>query len=235
MEKSAQSLVEAQRTFFNSGATRPIAFRRAMLKKLKSAILSREKDILDAVHRDLGKSDFEAFTTEIVLVLREIDTMLKNLGKWTKPRRRSAGLFNFPGKARVYHDPHGVCLVMSPWNYPFQLTIMPLVGAIAGGNTVIVKPSAYSPATQDCIADMITETFDPSYITVVTGGRDANQNLLEQKFDYIFFTGGIQVGSLVMTQAAKRLTPVTLELGGKSPCIIAPDADMNKDMRHIWI
>ena len=228
MEKSAQSLVEAQRTFFNSGATRPIAFRRAMLKKLKSAILSREKDILDAVHRDLGKSDFEAFTTEIVLVLREIDTMLKNLGKWTKPRRRSAGLFNFPGKTRVYHDPHGVCLVMSPWNYPFQLTIMPLVGAIAGGNTVIVKPSAYSPATQDCIADMITETFDPSYITVVTGGRDANQNLLEQKFDYIFFTGGIQVGSLVMTQAAKRLTPVTLELGGKSPCIIAPDADIDR-------
>ena len=228
MEKSAQSLVEAQRTFFNSGATRPIAFRRAMLKKLKSAILSREKDILDAVHRDLGKSDFEAFTTEIVLVLREIDTMLKNLGKWTKPRRRSAGLFNFPGRARVYHDPHGVCLVMSPWNYPFQLTIMPLVGAIAGGNTVIVKPSAYSPATQDCIADMITETFDPSYITVVTGGRDANQNLLEQKFDYIFFTGGIQVGSLVMTQAAKHLTPVTLELGGKSPCIIAPDADIDR-------
>lgn len=227
MEKSTQHLVEAQRAFFNSGATRPLAFRRAMLKKLKAAILSREKDILAAVYRDLGKSDFEAFTTEIVLVLREIDTMLRNLGKWTKPRRRSAGLFNFPGKARVYHDPHGVCLVMSPWNYPFQLTVMPLVGAIAGGNTVIVKPSAYSPATQDLIAEILAGIFEPAYITVVTGGREANQNLLEQKFDYIFFTGGTQVGSLVMEHAAKNLTPVTLELGGKSPCIIAPDADIN--------
>ncbi len=226
-EKSIRDLVNAQRTFFNSGATRPISFRRAMLKKLRQAILLHEKDILSAVHTDLGKSDFEAFTTEITLVLREIAVMLRSLNRWAKPERRSAGIFNFPGSARVYHDPHGVCLVMSPWNYPFQLTIMPLVGAIAGGNTVIVKPSAYAPATQDIMARLISEAFDPTYITVVGGGREANQNLLDQHFDYIFFTGGTQVGSIVMEKAAKHLTPITLELGGKSPCIIGPDADIN--------
>lgn len=227
-EQSIHDLVNAQRTFFNSGTTRPLSFRRAMLKKLREAILLHEKDILSAVHTDLGKSDFEAFTTEITLVIREISAMLHSLNRWAKPERRSAGLFNFPGSARVYHDPHGVCLVMSPWNYPFQLTIMPLVGAIAGGNTAIVKPSAYAPATQDLIARLLTEAFDPQYITTVRGGREANQNLLEQHFDYIFFTGGTQVGSIVMEKAAKYLTPVTLELGGKSPCIIAPDTDIDR-------
>lgn len=226
-EDSIRDLVHAQRAFFNSGKTRPLSFRRDMLKKLRKAILLHERDILSAVHADLGKSDFEAFTTEITLVLREISVMLRSLNRWAKPERRSAGIFNFPGSARVYHDPHGVCLVMSPWNYPFQLTVMPLVGAIAGGNTVIVKPSAYAPATQDLIANILAETFDPAYISVVRGGREANQNLLEQHFDYIFFTGGIQVGSIVMEKASKFLTPVTLELGGKSPCIIAPDADIN--------
>lgn len=232
-EESINDLVNAQRAFFNSGKTRPLSFRRAMLKKLRKAILLHEQEILSAVHADLGKSDFEAFTTEITLVLREIQVMLRSLARWAKPENRSAGIFNFPGSARVYHDPHGVCLVMSPWNYPFQLTIMPVVGAIAGGNTVIVKPSAYAPATQDLLANILAETFDPSYITVVTGGREANQNLLEQHFDYIFFTGGIQVGSIVMEKAAKHLTPVTLELGGKSPCIIAPDADISLAAKRI--
>ncbi len=231
--ESIRNLVSAQRAFFNSGKTRPVSFRRAMLKKLRKAILLHEKEILSAVHTDLGKSDFEAFTTEITLVLREIQVMLHSLKRWTKPERRSAGIFNFPGSARVYHDPHGVCLVMSPWNYPFQLTIMPVVGAIAGGNTVIVKPSAYAPATQDLLADILAETFEPEYIAAVRGGREANQHLLEQHFDYIFFTGGIQVGSIVMEKASKHLTPVTLELGGKSPCIIAPDADINLTAKRI--
>jgi len=226
-EKTISALVQSQRAYFNSGATRDIPFRRKMLLKLKKAILSREEEILAALHTDLGKSDFEAFTTEIILVLNEIQFMLRHYKKWAKPERQPAGIFNFPAKARIYHDPHGVCLIMSPWNYPFQLAMMPLVGAIACGNTAILKPSAYASATEQLIARMIAETFTPAYISVVTGGREENKHLLDQPFDYIFFTGGITVGKIVMEHASKHLTPVTLELGGKSPCIIAADADID--------
>lgn len=233
--KPITDLVARQRAFFNSGATRSIAFRRAQLIKLRDAILSREKDILDATKADLGKSDFEAFTTEIVLVLGEIKMMLKNCARWARTERRGAGIFNFPSRAYALHDPHGVCLVMSPWNYPFQLSVMPLVGAIAAGNTVILKPSAYSKATSALIARLIAETFPSEYIAAVEGGREVNQDLLSQRFDFIFFTGSVEVGKLVMERAAKNLTPVTLELGGKSPCIVDQSADLDLAARRaVW-
>lgn len=230
-----QTLVEKQRAYFNSGATRPVAFRKAQLKKLRDAILSHEADILGATQADLGKSDFEAFITEIVLVLDEIKLMLKKCSAWARPERRRAGLFNFPAKARAYKEPHGVCLIMSPWNYPFQLAIMPLIGAIAAGNTAIVKPSAYSAATSAIIARIIGETFPMGYVAAIEGGRDVNQDLLKQHFDYIFFTGSVAVGKLVMESASRFLTPVTLELGGKSPCIVDRTADIDLSARRaVW-
>jgi len=233
--KPITDLVARQRAFFNSGATRSVAFRRAQLIKLRDAILSREKGILNATKADLGKSDFEAFTTEIVLVLGEIKMMLKNCARWARTERRGAGIFNFPSRAYALHDPHGVCLVMSPWNYPFQLSVMPLVGAIAAGNTVILKPSAYSKATSALIARLIAETFPSEYIAAVEGGREVNQDLLSQRFDFIFFTGSVEVGKLVMESAAKNLTPVTLELGGKSPCIVDKSADLDLAARRaVW-
>lgn len=229
------ALVDRQRAFFNSGATRPVSFRKEQLKKLRDAILSHENEILAAAHEDLGKSDFEAFTTEIVLVLEELKLMLKNCARWCRPEKRSAGLFNLPGRAFAYHDPHGVCLIISPWNYPFQLSILPLVGAIAAGNTVILKPSAYSAATSELIAQLVIALFPPEYIAVVEGGREMNTTLLEQHFDYIFFTGSVQVGKLVMESASRFLTPVTLELGGKSPCIVDRTADIDLSARRaVW-
>jgi aldehyde dehydrogenase (NAD+) len=228
-------IVALQRAYFNSCATRPVAFRKAQLVKLRNAILSRETEILEAVRADLGKTDFEAFTTEIVLVLGEIKAMLKHISRWAKPERRNAGLFNFPGRAYAYRDPHGVCLVMSPWNYPFQLSLLPVVGAIAAGNTVVLKPSAYSSATSALIARLIRETFPVEYVAAVEGGRDVNQHLLSQHFDFIFFTGSVEVGKLVMEKAAKFLTPVTLELGGKSPCIIDKSANLDMSARRaVW-
>lgn len=232
---ATKTLVTAQRAYFNSGATRPLAFRRAQLKRLYNVILAHEEDILKAVEADLGKSDFEAFTTEIVLVLDEIRLMLKRLKAWARPERRSAGLFNFPGTARAHKDPYGVCLIMSPWNYPFQLAVMPLVGAIAAGNTAIVKPSAYSSATSALVARIIGEAFPREYVAAVEGGREVNQDLLKQHFDYIFFTGSVEVGKLVMESAARNLTPVTLELGGKSPCIVDKSADIDLSARRaVW-
>lgn len=228
-------LVARQRMYFNTGATRPVQFRIAQLDKLARLIRDNEKAILDALKYDLGKTDFEAFTTEILLVLEEIALMKKNVARWAKPARKSAGLFNFPAKGWQMHDPHGVCLIMSPWNYPFQLTLMPLVGAIAAGNTAVVKPSAYSQATTALIAKLAADTFPPEYIAVAEGGRSVNQDLLKQHFDYIFFTGSVEVGKLVMESASKFLTPVTLELGGKSPCIIDKSANVAlAAKRAVW-
>lgn len=232
---TTEELVQAQRAYFDSGATRSLAFRKAALKKLEAAILTREEAILAAAREDLGKGEFEAFTTEIYLVLSEIRFMLRKLSSWVRPESRHPGIFNLPGKAVLHRDPHGVCLVMSPWNYPFQLSVMPLVGAIAAGNTVVLKPSAYSRATSALVAGMINETFPREYLHAVEGGREVNSDLLRQRFDYIFFTGSVAVGKIVMENAARHLTPVTLELGGKSPCIIDKSADIRMAAkRAVW-
>lgn len=230
-----KNVVNQQRKFFQTGATLPVKFRIEALKKLKANILANEKEIAAAIKADLGKSETEAFMCEIGLVITEISYMLKHVRKFAKDKTVSTPLSNFPAHSFVKSSPYGNVLIMSPWNYPFLLTLDPLVDAISAGNTVVVKPSAYSPATSAAIEKVLQETFAPEYVAVVTGGRAENACLLEQKFDYIFFTGSQAVGKEVLRHAAEFLTPCTLELGGKSPCIIDSSAKIKlAATRLVW-
>ncbi|MBR4791410.1 MAG: aldehyde dehydrogenase [Treponema sp.] len=215
-----QAILQKQRAYFKTGATLPLKFRIDALKKLQSYIKKNEQEITSALTTDLGKSAIEGFMCEIGLVLSEISYMLKNIKKFAADEKKKTCITNFAAKSYVKKSPRGVILIMSPWNYPFLLTLEPLVDALAAGNTAIIKPSAYSAATSKVIDKMMKECFAPEYVTVITGGRAENQSLLEQKFDYIFFTGSHKVGREVMKKAADNFTPVTLELGGKSPCIV---------------
>lgn len=228
-----QPIVAAQRAYFAQGETFSVSFRLEALKKLKKAIQKHEQDLLKAIKEDLGKSASEAYMCEVGLTLSEISHFQKHLRRWARTKRKLTPLTNFAAKSTIVQEPYGVVLIMSPWNYPVLLSLEPLVGAIAAGNTVVLKPSAYSPATSAVMATLIEETFPPEYIAVVKGGRAENQSLLEQTFDYIFFTGGVTVGKMVMTKAAEHLTPVTLELGGKSPCIIDHTANLRIAARRI--
>ena len=230
-----KNVVNQQRKFFQTGATLPVKFRIEALKKLKANILANEKEIAAAIKADLGKSETEAFMCEIGLVITEISYMLKHVRKFAKDKTVSTPLSNFPAHSFVKSSPYGNVLIMSPWNYPFLLTLDPLVDAISAGNTVVVKPSAYSPATSAAIEKVLQETFAPEYVAVETGGRAENACLLEQKFDYIFFTGSQAVGKEVLRHAAEYLTPCTLELGGKSPCIIDSSAKIKlAATRLVW-
>lgn len=226
-------IVAAQRAFFEQGKTFDVSYRLEALGNLKTAIKRHEQDLLEAIKQDLGKSASEAYMCEVGLTLAEISHFQKNLRKWARTKRKLTPLTNFAAKSMIVQEPYGVVLIMSPWNYPVLLTLEPLIGAIAAGNTVVLKPSAYSPATTAVIATLIEETFPEEYIAVVKGGRAENQSLLEQHFDYIFFTGGVTVGKLVMEKAAKHLTPITLELGGKSPVIVDHTADLRVAARRI--
>lgn len=225
--------IQRQRAYFRQGKCRNTAFRIAQLKKLDAWITKNENAIMDALHQDLNKSAFEAYATEIGIVKEEIRFTLKNLRKWAKPRRVPTPVTQFPSCSFIYPEPYGVALIMSPWNYPFQLTVAPLAGAICGGNCAMVKPSAYSPATSRLLVRMIQELFPPEYVSVIEGGRKENEALLNEKFDYIFFTGSVNVGKYVMEKAAKHLTPVSLELGGKSPCIVDETADIRLAAKRI--
>ena len=196
------------------------------LKKLETWIDANEQAILDALHQDLGKSHYEGYLTEVAMVKQELKDAIRNLKKWMKPRRARTAIGQLPGTCRMYAEPFGVALIMSPWNYPFQLTVAPLIGAISAGNCAVVKPSAYSAATSALLKRMICELFDPAYVACVEGGRQENAGLLEQAFDFIFFTGSPSVGRLVMEKASAHLTPVSLELGGKSPVIVDETADI---------
>lgn len=230
-----EKMVSAQRSYFMTQATKPCAFRMQQLKKLMNWINTNEKAILDALESDLGKCAYEAYLTEIAMVKQELKDAMRNLKKWMKPRRARTGIGQLPGTCRIYSEPFGVALVMSPWNYPFQLTVAPLIGAIAAGNCAVVKPSAYSAATSALLKRMIDELFAPEYIAAVEGGRHENAALLEQKFDFIFFTGSPNVGKLVMEKASAHLTPVSLELGGKSPVIMDETADIALTAKRlIW-
>jgi len=228
-----EQTVEAQRKFFSSGRTFDIKFRFEALDKLKNAIKTHEPELLEAIKKDLGKSASESYMCEVGLTLAEITHFRKHLRSWSRTRRKFTPITNFHAKSMIVQEPYGVVLIMSPWNYPVLLTLEPLIGAIAAGNCAIVKPSAYSPETSKVIHKLISEIFDPQYVAVITGGRAENADLLEQKFDYIFFTGGVTVGKLVMEKASKHLTPVTLELGGKSPCIIDHTANLRIAARRI--
>ena len=221
-----QKILENQSKYFESGATLPVKNRIAALKKLHAAIRQNEKMITDALTADLGKSALEGFMCEAGLVLGEISYMLKNIRKFARNEKKSTCITNFAASTFVKKSPRGKVLIMSPWNYPFLLSMDPLVDALAAGNTVVLKPSAYSANTSRVIAQLLKECFSPEYVAVVTGGRAENQCLLEQKFDYIFFTGSQTVGREVLRKASENLTPVTLELGGKSPCIVDKTANI---------
>lgn len=228
-----QSIVEKQREYFAKGKTLDVNFRLNALKKLKGAIENNIDRINDAIKKDLGKSGFESYMCETGLTLSEISYMIKHLKGYAKDKGVLSPLAQFPSKSYVKSMPYGVCLVMSPWNYPFLLTIEPLCDAIAAGNCVVLKSSAYSPETSRVMCEIIRDTFDERYVAFIEGGREENAYLLDEKFDYIFFTGGKTVGRLVMEKASKHLTPVTLELGGKSPCIVDKSADVKLSARRI--
>lgn len=227
------SIVREQREFFKTGATLAVETRISYLKKLKNEIERREADIEEALTVDLGKTAFEGYMCEVGMVLNELSYMIKHIKKFSREKTVPTPLAQFASRSYVKPSPYGVVLVMSPWNYPFLLTVDPIVEAIAAGNTVIVKPSAYSPATSEIIKEIIEEVFQENYVKVVLGGREENNYLLEEKFDYIFFTGSKSVGRLVLEKAATHLTPVTLELGGKSPCIVDETAKLKLAAKRI--
>ena len=227
------SLVARQRAYFESGATRPLSFRMEALRRLQTALRDHEDLIAQAMKSDLNKSSFETYMTETGMVLEEIRFHLKHLPRWIRTKRVPTPVTQFHGKSFVAPEPYGVALIMSPWNYPLQLCLSPVVGAISAGNCAVIKPSAYAPATSGVIAKMIGDSFPPEYLTVVEGGREQNNALLEEAFDYIFFTGSVEVGKVVMAAATKHLTPVTLELGGKSPVIVDESANLRLAARRI--
>lgn len=226
-------IVDEQRKFFRSGKTLSYSFRMEQLDKLYAAVSGREAEIRAALHQDLHKSDQEAYMTEIGLVLAEISYMKKNLRSWMKVKVEEAPASQFPGKTYQIKEPYGVVLVMAPWNYPFLLSIQPLVGAIAAGNCCVVKPASSSKAASELILKLLDETFEKNYVAGVPGGEEGRKDLFDQKYDYIFFTGSAAAGKQVMKRAAENLTPLTLELGGKSPCIIEESADLSLAAKRI--
>ncbi len=232
-ETEIKNIVERQRAFFATGKTLDVNYRIEMLKKIKAAIYKYEKEICTAIKKDLGKSADEAYMCEIGMTLSEITYMLKHIRRFASEKNVLTPLAQFHSRSYKKPSPYGVTLIMSPWNYPFLLTMEPLVDAIAAGNTAVVKPSAYSPYTTEIIKKILTELFDEEYVAVIMGGRAENQCLLNEHFDYIFFTGSQAVGKDVMLHAAKHLTPVTLELGGKSPCVVDKSANIKLAAKRI--
>lgn len=232
-ENEIKRIVEKQRSFFRTGATLPVDFRIRALEKLRSCIRENEKAIARALKKDLGKSPFESYMCETGLVLDELGFMLRHVRSLAREKRVPSPLAQFPARSFKKPSPYGVTLIMSPWNYPFLLTIEPLIDAIAAGNTAVLKPSAYSPCTSELIGKLARECFAEKYVAVITGGRAENACLLREKFDFIFFTGSQSVGKEVMRKAAEHLTPVVLELGGKSPCIVEKSADLKLAARRI--
>ena len=226
-------ILEEQRKFFLSGETLPIKFRKQMLKKLYASVVFHKEEILSALTSDLGKSDFEGFMCEVGLSLTEISYMIKNVKKFAKEKTVVTPLAQFASRSYKKPCPYGNTLIMSPWNYPFLLSIEPLANAIAAGNTAILKPSAYSPATSKIIEKILSECFEKKFVAVVTGGRQENAALLEQKFDFVFFTGSQAVGKEVLRHTAENLTPAILELGGKSPCIIDSSAKIRLAAKRV--
>ncbi|MBR4038483.1 MAG: aldehyde dehydrogenase [Clostridia bacterium] len=224
---SIESIIAAQRKYFCTGETLNVAFRKSALRRLRETILRRESEINEALFRDLNKSASESYMCEVGMTLAELSYVLSHVSRWAKKHPVLTPLAQFHARSFTIHNPYGVVLIMSPWNYPFMLTMEPLIGAIAAGNCCVVKPSAYAPATSAIIRDILCECFPPEYVAVVEGGRKENQALLDQRFDYIFFTGGVTVGREVMRKAAEHLTPVSLELGGKSPCIVDSTAKLD--------
>ena len=232
-KQDIETILASQRKFFATGKTLPVSWRLEQLKKLRTSMLRHEEDLYGALKKDLGKSRMESYMCEIGLTLSELTWMEKHIGRLTREKRVPTPLAQFAARSFQSPTPYGTVLIMSPWNYPVLLTLEPLIDALAAGNTVIVKPSAYAPATSAVMEMIIKETYPPEYVRMITGGRQENQALLTQRFDKIFFTGGKTVGREVLRHAAEYLTPVTLELGGKSPCIVDSTAKIPLAARRI--
>jgi len=226
-------LIQTQKKYFLTGETKSIAFRKMVLLRFKAEIIKREKDIIDALYKDLKKPEFESVITETEVVLSELNLTIKKINSWAKPKRVFPSLLNFPSTDKIYSEPYGNTLIISPWNFPYQLALSPLIGAIAAGNTVILKPSEITPNTSKILDEIITTTFKPEHIAVIQGDATIAQELLEKRWDYIFFTGSVAVGKIVAKSAAKHLTPTTLELGGKNPCIIDETANIKLTAKRI--
>ncbi len=233
MDTGIQPSIHRKRNFFSSSQTKDIDFRLSALKRLKQAIRDSEDSIMTALADDLAKPAFEAFASEILFTIKEIDHHMKNLRSWTKPVRVRQNLLTFPSRSWITCEPYGVVLIIGPWNYPFQLVMCPLVSAIAAGNCAVVKPSELSEASSRVIRRIIRSSCNENHVSVIEGGADTAQKLLHEKFDYIFYTGSAAVGKIVMQNASRHLTPVTLELGGKSPCIVDRDTDLDRTVKRI--
>lgn len=227
------ALLQRQRSYFNSGKTLDLAFRIAALHKLKQAIKANEARLCTALAKDLGKPELEAVISETAMVIREIDFVCRHLNSWAAPKRTRTSLLNFPARGAIHSQPLGIALVIAPWNYPAQLIFSPLIGALAAGNCAILKPSELAVHSSAILCEIVSESFDPDYVCVAPGGPEVSTALLEQHFDVIFFTGSSRVGKIVMQAAARHLTPVILELGGKSPAIVDFDADLEVAARRI--
>lgn len=229
----AENILKQQQSFFNTQKTKDVKFRKKALLNLKREIIRYEDEICEALYQDFKKPKFESLATETQFVLSELQYALKNIDLWSKPERTPSNLVNFPSKSYIYSEPYGNVLIISPWNYPFLLSISPLIGAIASGNCVVLKPSELTPSTSKVIAKIIQNSFQEEYITVAEGGVKVSQQLLKQKWDYIFFTGSSKVGKIVYQSAAANLTPVTLELSGKNPCIVDKTANIKLTAKRI--
>ena len=226
-------LINIQKTYFLTGATKSLAFRKKMLLSLKSELIKNEQNIIDALYADFKKPVFESVLSETGLVLSELDLTLKKLNSWAKPKRVFPSFLNFPSTDVIYYEPYGTVLVIAPWNYPYQLSLLPVIGAIAAGNTVVLKPSELTPNTSQIVEKIINTVFEESFVAVIQGDAKVAQELLKEHWDYIFFTGSVSVGKIVAQAAAHFLTPTTLELGGKNPCIIDETANIKLTPKRI--
>lgn len=231
--RELQAYLDRQKEFFQTGATKDISFRIEQLKKLKQILIDNEQLLINEVHKDFQKSAFETYVTEIGLVITDINFAIKNIDSWTKQKSVSTSLVNFPSKNFILTEPYGSVLIISPWNYPILLALQPLVGALAAGNNAILKPSELTPNTSSTLEKLISENFDDTVLKVILGGVEESSALIKMNFDYIFFTGSTKVGKIIMREAAERLTPLTLELGGKSPCIVDSSANLEVSAKRI--
>jgi len=233
--KDPKQIIQLQKRFFETGKTRDINFVKAKLKRLKKSIINNEDAINQVLYKDLKKPKFEAYMSELGILISEINNVLKNLSKWSKPKKVRSSKLNFPSKDYIYYEPYGTVLVIAPWNYPFQLAIGPIITAIAAGNTVVLKPSEISSNTAEIIKKILSDIFEEEHVCVELGGVPETTALLKERWDYIFFTGSVAVGKIVAKAAAVHLTPVTLELGGKNPCIVDETADLKLTAKRlVW-
>lgn len=233
MKTTISKIIQAQKDFFLTQQTKDLVFRKEALQRLQKEIIRRENAICDAIYADFKKPHFETLATETQFVLAELKLVLKKMNSWARPKSVSSSWLNFPSTDKIYKEPYGSILIIAPWNYPFQLALLPVIGAIAAGNTVVIKPSEVTPNTSKIIQSIITSVFEKEHVVVIEGGVDVSQELLKEKWDYIFFTGSTRVGQIVYESAAKHLTPVTLELGGKNPCIVDDSISMDLAAKRI--